>query len=145
MGEYWNFGIRKLLFKICFMQYHRFTIRLSWDNQQWVIFPNTKQNVFRPKLSPTSHLPATATSALPLSSSPCFLHHNPSLPHIEMKLCKKQNKIPNTFVLKEHEFKEAWNFFISKTKKKFKLATRKKEKGNNKKRKQRKSVHPFSS
>ena len=63
-----------------------------------------------------------------------------------MKLCKKQNKIPNTSVLKEHEFKEARNLTpFPKPKKSSKLQLQKrKEKGNNKKRKQWRSVHPFS-
>ena len=49
-----------------------------------------------------------------------------------MKLCKKQNKIPNTFVLKEHEFKEARNlnpFPKPKKSSKLQLQKRKEKKG----------------
>ena len=46
-----------------------------------------------------------------------------------MKLCKKQNKISNTFVLKEHEFKEARNLTpFPKPKKSSKLQLQKRKK-----------------
>ena len=35
---------------ICFMEYHRFTIHHSWEDESF--FPKTKQNLFLPKSSP---------------------------------------------------------------------------------------------